>query len=79
VLTVELIAADARYEESRVSVSMVARATLRSRLGNTFVAQKQFVCRDGATSSPENGTRVIWSCMNRIGQDLGGWLADLPR
>jgi hypothetical protein len=79
VLTVELIAGDASYKDTRLSVSLVARATLRLRYGDTFIAQKQVVCRDGAIVEPEKGARVIWSCMTRIGQDLGGWLEDLPQ
>ena len=79
VLTVELIAGDASYKDTRLSVSLVVRATLRLRYGDTFVAQKQVVCRDGAIVEPEKGARVIWSCMTRIGQDLGGWLEDLPQ
>lgn len=79
VLTVELIAAQANYSaEGRLSVSLVARATLRSHVGNTFIAQTTVVCRDGAIVAPEQGAKVIWSCMSRIGHDLGGWLADLP-
>jgi hypothetical protein len=79
VLTVELIAGDASYKDTRLSVSLVVRATLRLRYGDTFIAQKQVVCRDGAIVEPERGARVIWSCMTRIGQDLGGWLEDLPQ
>lgn len=79
VLTVELVAGDAEYNEPRLAVSLVARATLRSRAGNTFVGQTEVVCRDGAIVAPEQGGRVIWSCMTRLGQDLGGWLSDLPR
>ena len=79
VLTVELIAGDASYKDTRFSVSLVVRATLRLRYGDTFIAQKQVVCRDGAIVEPEKAARVIWSCMTRIGQDLGGWLEDLPQ
>jgi hypothetical protein len=78
VLTVELIAGDASYKDTRLSVSLVVRATLRTRHGDTFIAQKQAVCRDGAIVEPERGARVIWSCMTRLGQDLGGWLEDVP-
>jgi hypothetical protein len=77
ILTVELVAADAQYVNTRLSVSLVVRATLRTRLGNAFVAQRQFICRDGAIVAPEAGARVMWSCMTRLGHDLGGWLADL--
>jgi hypothetical protein len=78
ILTVELVAGDATYKDTRLSVSLVARATLRTRHGDAFLAQKQVVCRDGAIIEPERGARVIWSCMTRLGQDLGGWLEDLP-
>src|SRR5450432_2329140 len=42
-LTVELIAADAKHDSSRLTVSIVARATLRAREGNAFVAQTQVI------------------------------------
>src|SRR3954451_15080918 len=45
-LTVELISADAHYSNSRLSVSIVARATLRAREGNAFIAQTQVICPD---------------------------------
>jgi len=78
VLTVELIAGDASYKDTRLSVSLVARATLRSRLGNDFIAQTQVLCRDGAITDAEAGARVMWSCMTHLAQDLGGWLEGLP-
>jgi hypothetical protein len=77
-LTVELIAGDAEYSEPRVAVSLVARATLRTRVGNTFVGQTVVVCREGAIAEPEQGGRVIWSCMTHLAHDLGGWLVALP-
>ncbi len=77
VLTVELYAADAGYTGDRLHVSLAVRATLRSRVGNVFVAQTTVVCRDGAIVPPEAGSKVVWSCMTRLGHDIGGWLADL--
>jgi hypothetical protein len=77
VLTVELVAADAGYAGTRLHVSLVVRATLRTRIGNAFVAQTTVVCRDGAIVPPEAGGKVVWSCMTRLGHDLGGWLAGL--
>jgi hypothetical protein len=73
-LTIELVAADADYARGRLSVSLVVRATLRARAGNAFVGQTQAVCHDGEILQPEQGARVVWSCMTRIGRDLGGWL-----
>jgi hypothetical protein len=78
ILTVELVSADADYAHSRLAVSLVARATVRTREGNAFLAQTTVVCRDSAVVSPEVGSSVVWSCMARLGRDLGGWFEGLP-
>lgn len=77
VLTVELVRADAVYNHGRLSVSLVVRGTLRTRLG-AFIGQTQSVCRDGAIIKPDAGARVMWACMTRVGKDLAGWLDGLP-
>jgi hypothetical protein len=77
-LTVELIAATADYAQTRLRISLVARATLRSHEGNAFIAQTQAICRDAALVSPDAGGAVVWACMVRLGRDLGGWLDGLP-
>lgn len=77
VLTVELIAGDARYRDTRLSASLVVRATVRTNVGNAFLAQETVVCRDGAIVSPDSGAHVVWSCMTHIGHDLSGWLEGL--
>ncbi len=79
VLAVELVAGDASYHHDRLAVTLVARATLRTRQGNAFIAQTSVVCRDSAFVSAESGGRVVWSCLTHLGQDLGGWLEGLPR
>ena len=79
VLTVELVRADADYNSARLSVSLVVRATLRRRVGNDFLATTTSVCHDGAIVDPDVGTQVLWSCMARIGSELAGWIADVPR
>ncbi len=76
-LTIELVRADAEYEHGRLSVSLVVRGTLRTRVG-AFVAQTQSVCRDGAIITPDSGARVMWACMTRISKDIAGWLQGLP-
>jgi hypothetical protein len=78
VLTVELVRADADFNSARLSVSLVARATLRTRVGNDFIATTTSVCHDGAIVDPDAGAPVLWSCMARIGRELAGWLADVP-
>jgi hypothetical protein len=77
-LTVELISADADYSRSRVAVSIVARATLRAREGNEFIAQTQVICRDSSVVAAEQGAPVVWSCMTRLGRDIAGWLDGVP-
>ena len=74
-LTVELVSNEAEYAHSRLSVSLVARATVRER--NAFLAQTTVVCRDSAMVAPEVGAPVVWSCMTRLGRDLGGWFEGL--
>src|SRR5690349_786707 len=74
VLTIELVGAEADYARERLSVSFVVRATLRAKNGNAFIGQTQAVCRDGEIIAPERGATVVWSCMTRLGQDIGGWL-----
>ena len=78
VLTVEIVRADADFNSARLSVSLVVRATLRSSIGNQFIATTTTVCRDGAITPPESGAPVLWSCMARIGSDLAHWIADIP-
>lgn len=78
VLTVDLIAGDARYRDTRLSASLVVRATLRSNSGNAFIAQTEAVCREGAIVDPDSGAHVIWTCMTHLGHDLSGWLEGLP-
>lgn len=77
-LTVELVSAEATFDRSRLSVVLVARATLREREGNSFVAQSQAVCRDSALVRPENGAHVVGRCLTRLSHDVGGWLDGLP-
>jgi hypothetical protein len=77
-LDVELVSAEATYARSRLDVSLVARVTLRARQGNDFLAQTQVVCRESALVQPDSGAPVVWSCMERLGRDLGGWLDGLP-
>jgi hypothetical protein len=79
VLTVELIADDAKYRNGRLAVSLVARATLRTNHDNTFIGQTEVVCRDGAIVAADHGARVMWSCMTHLGHDLGGWLESVAR
>ena len=78
ILTVDLVRADAEYNDARLSVSLAVRATLRNRVGNDIIATTTAVCHDGAIVNPDAGTPVLWSCMARIGRDLAGWLADVP-
>jgi hypothetical protein len=76
-LFVELINADATYQESRLVVTLGVRATLRTRVGRTYLAQTQANCRQGGVVAVERGAPVIFTCMERIGRDLAGWLGQI--
>lgn len=75
-LTVELTDATAEEQDGgRLIVSLNARATLRTREGNTYLAQTQAGCNTTGIVTPENGSTVLYNCMTRIGRDLAYWLA----
>jgi hypothetical protein len=73
-LFVEVINADAWYEDGRAVFSIGVRATLRARAGNVYLAQTQTSCRQGGISPPEKGAATMYRCMMEIGRDLAGWL-----
>ena len=76
-LFVELITADATYHDSRLVVTLGVRATLRTRTGRTYLAQTQANCRQGGVVPVERGAPVVFTCMERIGRDLAGWLGQI--
>ncbi len=76
-MTVELTQAEASYKDGRLIVGLNARATLRTRSGRTFLAQSQASCRQGAVVAPEGGAPVVFTCMERLGRDLAGWLGQI--
>jgi hypothetical protein len=73
-LFVEIITADASYEEGRVIFSVGVRATLRNRAGNVYLAQTQTSCRQGGIVPPDKGAAIMYRCMMEVGHDLAGWL-----
>lgn len=76
-LFVELINADATHHDGRLVVTLGVRATLRTRTGRTYLAQTQANCRQGGVVPVERGAPVVFSCMERIGRDLAGWLGQV--
>jgi hypothetical protein len=75
-LTVELVDADAQEQSGgRLVVSITSRATLRTRVGNGYLAQTQTSCNTTGIVPPEAGAPVLYNCMTRIGRDLSNWLA----
>jgi hypothetical protein len=75
-LTVEIVDADAQEQDGgRLIVRMNARATLRTRVGNGYLAQTQTSCSQTGIVTPERGAPVLYNCMTRIGRDLSNWLA----
>jgi hypothetical protein len=75
-LTVELVDADAQEQPGgRLIVSITARGTLRTRVGNGYLAQTQTSCNTTGIVPAEQGAPVLYNCMTRIGRDLSNWLA----
>jgi len=76
-LFAEIVQAYAEYNDGRLMVILSVRATMRTRVGNTYVAQVASRCHEAAIVPPERGAPVVYTCMNRIGRDLSGWLGGL--
>ncbi len=73
-LAVELVSADAWTHGREVTVTLNARATLRTRTGNQFIAQTQTHCSRSAAVEPREASQLVFDCMARVGRELGGWL-----
>jgi hypothetical protein len=73
-LTVELIDAQAHARGEAITVAINVRATLRTRVGNQFLAQTQAHCLRTAAVSASGSAPVALDCMARSGKQLGGWL-----
>jgi hypothetical protein len=74
-LQVELIQANVEQLDSRLMVTFSVRATLRTRVGNIYLAQTHAHCVQAGLVSAKDGAPVIYSCMSHIGRDLAGWLS----
>ena len=77
---VELTGADAQLDAAgRLVVGLDARATLRTRRGNDYLAQTQLACREGGLIfTADRGAPVVYRCVARIGRELAGWLDAVP-
>jgi hypothetical protein len=76
-LLAEVVQAYVEYDDGRLMVILNVRATLRARVGNTYIAQVASRCREASVTPPEKGAPVVYTCMSRIGRDLAGWLGGL--
>ena len=57
-LFVELVQADAAYDDPRLKVVLSVRATLRTRLGRTYLAQTNAHCQQAGLVPPEQGAQA---------------------
>jgi hypothetical protein len=73
-LSVELTDARAEYSGGRLVIGLTARATLRDRTGNTYLAQTHAHANASRALPPEHGGTVAVACANAIGEQLAGWL-----
>jgi hypothetical protein len=73
-LVVEVIKAESEFSGGRLRIALDTRATLRTRVGNEYIAQTQVRCREAGLTTPEQGGPVVYSCMTHLGRDIAGWL-----
>ena len=76
-IMVEITRASAEYGAGRLKVTFDIRATLRTRVGNAYLAQTQAHCMQAGLVAPGDGAPVVYSCMMGLGRDLGGWLGSV--
>ena len=76
-LLVELTQAHAEWKDGRLMIALNVRATLRTRVGNTYLAQTHANCSQAGLVAPGDGAPIVFTCMSRIGRDLSGWLGGL--
>jgi hypothetical protein len=73
-LSLELTHATAEWASGRLIVRMTARATLRARADNAYLAQSQHVCSTSGVVEPLDGARVAHACLLELARDTGSWL-----
>lgn len=77
-LLVEITQAHVAYVDGRMMVSFNVRATLKTRVGNIYIAQTHANCRQaGLIPDANGGGPIVYTCMTRIGRDINGWLGGL--
>ena len=75
-LHVELLEARAEETSGQLGVSLVARATLRQRAGNAYVAQTHAHARCSGAPAPSGGSQVVLQCTTAVARQLQGWLSE---
>lgn len=73
-LQVDLISADAEASGESITIALGVRATLRTRVGNRYIAQTQAHCKRTGAVDPRGAAPIVFDCMARVGRELGGWL-----
>jgi len=76
-LQVELIDVHGEYSRGRLVIGMAARATLRQRKGNAYVAQTHAHSTASAHVSAARGAPAVLACTDSIARQLSGWLLGL--
>jgi hypothetical protein len=73
-LSLELVEANAELSSGRLIVRMTARATLRSRADNSYIAQSQHVCTASGVVPELDGEKVAHACLLELARDTASWL-----
>jgi hypothetical protein len=77
-LVVDIVEAHIEFNSGRLTVTLQARATLRTRNDHDYISQTTVSCRDAGLTDPGHGAAVVYGCMTRLGRDLAGWLGGAP-
>ena len=74
-LQVDLTRARAeRSFDGVITVALNVRATLRTRVGHTYLAQTQAHCSERGLMRVEQSAPIFYGCMMSVGRELAGWL-----
>jgi len=78
-LSLELVDATAEFNSGRLIVRMTARATLRARADNAYVAQSQHVCSSSGVVPEIDGAKVAHACLVELARDTASWLQRIKK
>ena len=74
-IQLDLIKADASWQNGMLATNLGVRATLRGMTGQVYLAQTQTFCSaSGPAQTEQEGRDLVWRCLAAYGRNLAGWL-----